>query len=180
MTVLVKILMSYIKIILISANEVQVVIIGAGASGIAAASWLMEHGVDSIVILEAEDRIGGRINTVPFGMLIFIMIQNMPQLHTYHHYELQFYHRDRHGEANRCIFVNSLQICLKMYFKQDKWYSGLMNVQMMVLLNLGASGCMEKRVMLSSVWPVNMTSSHTVWLVMIMREWFSLIHLATQ
>jgi cation diffusion facilitator CzcD-associated flavoprotein CzcO len=71
MTVLVKILMFYIKIILISASEVQVVIVGAGASGIAAASWLMEHGVDNIVILEAEDRIGGRINTIPFGMLIF-------------------------------------------------------------------------------------------------------------
>jgi protoporphyrinogen oxidase len=71
MTVLIKILMFYIKIILISVSEAQVVIVGAGASGIAAASWLMEHGVDNIVILEAEDRIGGRINTVPFGMLIF-------------------------------------------------------------------------------------------------------------
>lgn len=46
-------------------------IVGAGASGIAAASMLMQYGVHSIVILEAENRIGGRINTVPFGMLIF-------------------------------------------------------------------------------------------------------------
>ena len=46
-------------------------IVGAGASGIAAASMLMQNGVHSIVILEAENRIGGRINTVPLGMLIF-------------------------------------------------------------------------------------------------------------
>jgi cation diffusion facilitator CzcD-associated flavoprotein CzcO len=56
-------------------SEVQVVIVGAGASGIAAATFLMEHGVDNIVILEAENRIGGRINTIPFGMLIFYDIE---------------------------------------------------------------------------------------------------------
>jgi monoamine oxidase len=47
-----------------------VIIVGAGASGIAAATALMENGVDNIVILEAENRTGGRINTVPFGMFI--------------------------------------------------------------------------------------------------------------
>lgn len=47
--------------------EVDYLIVGAGASGIAAASMLMQNGVHSIVILEAENRIGGRINTVPFG-----------------------------------------------------------------------------------------------------------------
>jgi cation diffusion facilitator CzcD-associated flavoprotein CzcO len=56
-------------------NEVQIVIVGAGASGIAAATWLLEHGVDNLVILEAENRIGGRINTTPFGMLIFYGIE---------------------------------------------------------------------------------------------------------
>jgi cation diffusion facilitator CzcD-associated flavoprotein CzcO len=56
---------------LISTVEVDYLIVGAGASGIAAASMLMQYGVHSIVILEAEKRIGGRINTVPFGMLIF-------------------------------------------------------------------------------------------------------------
>jgi monoamine oxidase len=57
--------------ILISAVEVDYVIVGAGASGIAAASLLMQYGVHNIVILEAENRIGGRINTVRLGMLIF-------------------------------------------------------------------------------------------------------------
>lgn len=56
------------KITLIRISEVSVIIVGAGASGIAAATSLMEHGVDNIVILEAENRTGGRINTVPFGM----------------------------------------------------------------------------------------------------------------
>lgn len=58
------------KSTLIRISEVSVIIVGAGASGIAAATSLMEHGVDNIVILEAENRTGGRINTVPFGMFI--------------------------------------------------------------------------------------------------------------
>lgn len=43
------------------------VIVGAGAAGISAAAKLLENGFNDIVILEAQDRIGGRINTVPFG-----------------------------------------------------------------------------------------------------------------
>ncbi|XP_031331164.1 spermine oxidase-like isoform X2 [Photinus pyralis] len=46
--------------------EKSVVIVGAGASGIAAASLLAESGV-SFTILEAEDRIGGRIFSARFG-----------------------------------------------------------------------------------------------------------------
>lgn len=45
----------------------QVVIIGAGPAGIAAATRLLTRGVNNIVLLEAENRIGGRIHTVPFG-----------------------------------------------------------------------------------------------------------------
>ena len=40
----------------------KIIIIGAGASGLAAASRLIEIG-----IIEAENRIGGRIYTVPYG-----------------------------------------------------------------------------------------------------------------
>lgn len=45
------------------------VIIGAGAAGLAAASRLVEKGFDParITILEAENRIGGRIFTVQHG-----------------------------------------------------------------------------------------------------------------
>ncbi|KAJ3666727.1 hypothetical protein Zmor_002159 [Zophobas morio] len=44
----------------------KVIIIGAGAAGIAAASVLVENGVNDVIILEAENRIGGRINSVEF------------------------------------------------------------------------------------------------------------------
>jgi phytoene dehydrogenase-like protein len=49
------------------ATDKSVVIIGAGISGYSAASKLMENGFDDVIILEAEDRIGGRINTIPFN-----------------------------------------------------------------------------------------------------------------
>ena len=39
-----------------------VVIIGAGASGLSAASYLKSHGITPL-ILEARDRIGGRVFT---------------------------------------------------------------------------------------------------------------------
>lgn len=45
----------------------QILIIGAGASGIAAATKLLENGFGNVTILEAEPRIGGRIKTVPHG-----------------------------------------------------------------------------------------------------------------
>lgn len=45
----------------------KILIIGAGASGLAAATKLYENGLTNIKILEAENRIGGRIHSVPFG-----------------------------------------------------------------------------------------------------------------
>ncbi|ALC44998.1 CG7460 [Drosophila busckii] len=45
----------------------RIVIIGAGAAGIAAATRLLAQGFKQVCILEAENRIGGRINTVAFG-----------------------------------------------------------------------------------------------------------------
>ena len=50
-------------------NIKKVIIVGAGASGIAAASRLFENGIKNILVLEAEDRIGGRVYSldVPGG-----------------------------------------------------------------------------------------------------------------
>ncbi|XP_056164335.1 polyamine oxidase 1-like [Syzygium oleosum] len=45
----------------------SVIIVGAGVSGIAAAKVLAENGVEDIVILEATDRIGGRMRKEAFG-----------------------------------------------------------------------------------------------------------------
>ncbi|KAL5280241.1 hypothetical protein ACFFRR_004298 [Megaselia abdita] len=48
-------------------TNAKIVIIGAGASGITAATKLLSYGFKNVLILEAQDRIGGRIYTVPFG-----------------------------------------------------------------------------------------------------------------
>ncbi|XP_051157870.1 uncharacterized protein LOC127279516 [Leptopilina boulardi] len=48
-------------------NQPSVIVVGAGVSGIAAASKLMENGFKNVKILEAEDRIGGRIHTAKMG-----------------------------------------------------------------------------------------------------------------
>jgi monoamine oxidase len=46
-----------------SAGAARVVVVGAGAAGIAAARTLAGAAVD-VVVLEARDRIGGRVHTV--------------------------------------------------------------------------------------------------------------------
>lgn len=55
-------------------TQYQAIIVGAGPAGIAAACRLLAKGVNQILLLEAEDRIGGRIHTVPFGKYLPIQI----------------------------------------------------------------------------------------------------------
>ncbi|XVF33703.1 hypothetical protein REPUB_Repub17cG0191000 [Reevesia pubescens] len=50
-----------------SSSRSSVIIIGAGVSGISAAKVLAENGIEDLVILEASDRIGGRIRKENFG-----------------------------------------------------------------------------------------------------------------
>ncbi|PRQ54762.1 putative spermine oxidase [Rosa chinensis] len=52
-----------------SSRRSSVIIIGAGVSGLSAAKLLIEKGVEDVVILEASDRIGGRIRKQEFGGL---------------------------------------------------------------------------------------------------------------
>ena len=49
----------------------KLIIIGAGASGLAAASRLVQKGFSSsnLMILEAQNRIGGRIHTLNEGYI---------------------------------------------------------------------------------------------------------------
>ncbi len=49
------------------ARHERVAIVGAGIAGLAAASALRAEGFDDVVVLEARDRIGGRIWTSNFG-----------------------------------------------------------------------------------------------------------------
>ena len=50
-----------------SEYDADVLILGAGMSGISAAKSLYEHGVKNFMILEARDRIGGRMRSEKFG-----------------------------------------------------------------------------------------------------------------
>ncbi|OAY39978.1 polyamine oxidase 1 isoform X2 [Manihot esculenta] len=50
-----------------SHSRSSVIIIGAGVSGLSAAKVLAENGIEDMVILEASDRIGGRIRKENFG-----------------------------------------------------------------------------------------------------------------
>lgn len=63
-------LLYFINVLLLvnfTTAEPSVIIVGAGAAGIAAYSKLYSAGFKNILILEAEARIGGRVHTVEFG-----------------------------------------------------------------------------------------------------------------
>jgi hypothetical protein len=63
-----SILVSKIGCITIDAEkDVQIVIVGGGAAGISALSRLLENGYRNVTLLEAQDYMGGRVKTIPFG-----------------------------------------------------------------------------------------------------------------
>ena len=53
----------------------DVIVVGAGIAGIAAAEMLQEYNY-SYVILEARNRIGGRIHTYEFGIFLIYHTDN--------------------------------------------------------------------------------------------------------
>ena len=52
-------------------SEFQAIVIGGGISGISACIKLVESGIDNILLLEASNRLGGRMNTVQLGKILF-------------------------------------------------------------------------------------------------------------
>lgn len=48
-------------------NQPKIIIVGAGLAGLSAAMRLMENGFTNIIILEAENRVGGRIYSEKFA-----------------------------------------------------------------------------------------------------------------
>ena len=57
----------------------SVIIIGAGMAGLSCCHKLIEYGIKDILLIEANNRIGGRINTINFGSFInyFILLYNI-------------------------------------------------------------------------------------------------------
>uniref|UniRef100_T1ISN8 Amine oxidase domain-containing protein n=1 Tax=Strigamia maritima TaxID=126957 RepID=T1ISN8_STRMM len=52
---------------LLTKKTVKIVVVGAGAAGLAAAGQLFKHGFTNVTVVEAQDRIGGRIYTEQLG-----------------------------------------------------------------------------------------------------------------
>lgn len=48
-------------------QSARIIVVGSGISGISAASRLIENGFKNVVILEAGNRIGGRVWTIQFA-----------------------------------------------------------------------------------------------------------------
>lgn len=62
----------------VSANKTKrIYVIGAGASGIATATRLIENGFEDVTILEAEYRIGGSIRTLKYENVVMDLGANM-------------------------------------------------------------------------------------------------------
>lgn len=47
----------------------DVIIVGAGVAGLKAASDLIANDYSNLLIIEADDRIGGRVHTIELGIL---------------------------------------------------------------------------------------------------------------
>jgi spermine oxidase len=53
-----------------SKRDAKIVIIGAGMAGLSAASSLInDYGFTNVQIVEALDRVGGRVHVVPFNCI---------------------------------------------------------------------------------------------------------------
>jgi hypothetical protein len=52
-------------------SHTSIAIVGAGPSGLSAATRLLELGYDDVTIFEASQRVGGRVYPVPFGKRFF-------------------------------------------------------------------------------------------------------------
>lgn len=51
----------------------KVIVIGGGMAGLSACVKLLESGVQDFILIEGTDRLGGRINTIPFRKFFFLL-----------------------------------------------------------------------------------------------------------
>lgn len=54
-------------------RQPRIVVIGAGLAGLAATKSLLENGFTNVTILEASDRIGGRVQSIQHGNRISVI-----------------------------------------------------------------------------------------------------------
>lgn len=57
--------------------ETRVVIVGAGLAGLAAAQRLRESDLDDFMLIEAQDRVGGRVHTVDFSDFVLELVSSL-------------------------------------------------------------------------------------------------------
>ena len=61
-------------------RQPRIVVICAGLSGLAATKILQEHGFTDVTVLEASDRIGGRVQSVQHGEGDFLVHFNVCEM----------------------------------------------------------------------------------------------------
>lgn len=94
----------------------KIVIIGSGISGIAAATKLYENGFHNLIILESENRIGGRIFTTPFASNVidlgaqWYLLQSKIILTFLSNNTLIFFFLRCHGEKDNVVYELSKEL----------------------------------------------------------------------
>lgn len=56
----------------INKNSAKIIIVGAGISGLSTAVSLFQNGFDDITLLEARNRLGGRIHSIRTSKLMLV------------------------------------------------------------------------------------------------------------
>ena len=55
-----------------SLQKIKVCVIGAGAAGLSATNKLLNEGIKDVLLVEAQDRIGGRIHSKDHGIAYYL------------------------------------------------------------------------------------------------------------
>ena len=55
-------------------NVYDAIVIGGGVAGLAACSQLAQNGVQNILLIEAKNRLGGRVNTIQYSKFFGIIL----------------------------------------------------------------------------------------------------------
>jgi len=54
-----------------NAQVYDVIVVGGGVSGLSACVQLISKGIKNILLIEANNRLGGRINTITYGICYY-------------------------------------------------------------------------------------------------------------